>query len=84
MINHVAQFAKSYQNGQQYFVLLILTDGAITDFEETKSAIVAASELPMSIIIGAKYLVSFSSRSLKTREKYIRFAQLVLLSLYIF
>ena len=51
MINHVAQFAKSYQNGQQYFVLLILTDGAITDFEETKSAIVAASELPMSIII---------------------------------
>ena len=51
MINHVTQFAKSYQNGQQYFVLLILTDGAITDFEETKSAIVAASELPMSIII---------------------------------
>jgi len=51
VINHVAQFAKSYQNGQQYFVLLILTDGAITDFEETKSAIVAASELPMSIII---------------------------------
>ena len=29
---------------------------------------------------GAKYLVSFSSRPLKTREKYISFAQLVLLS----
>ena len=51
VINHVAQFARTYQNGQQYFVLLILTDGIITDFEETKSAIVAASELPMSIII---------------------------------
>jgi len=32
-------------------VLLILTDGAITDFDETKSAIVNASDLPMSIII---------------------------------
>ena len=36
------------------------------------------------IAIGAKYLVFFSSRFLKTREKYISFAQLVLLSLYIF
>ena len=30
---------------------MILTDGIITDFEETKSAIVSASELPMSVII---------------------------------
>ena len=30
---------------------------------------------------GAKYLVFFSSHSLKTREKYISFAQLVMLSL---
>ena len=35
-------------------------------------------------VLGAKYLVFFSSRSLKTREKWISFAQLVLLSLYIF
>ena len=33
---------------------------------------------------GAKYLGFFSSRSLKTREKCIIFAQFVLLSLYIF
>ena len=51
VINHVAQFAKAYQNGQQYFVLLILTDGIITDFEETKQAIVRASDLPLSLII---------------------------------
>ena len=51
VINHVAQFAKAYQNGQQYFVLLILTDGIITDFEDTKRAIVEASDLPISIII---------------------------------
>ena len=35
-------------------------------------------------LLGAKYLGFFSSRSLKTREKYISFAQLDLLSLYIF
>ena len=51
IINHVARFAQAYQDGRQYFVLLILTDGIITDFEETKSAIVNASDLPMSIII---------------------------------
>ena len=51
VINHVARIAQQFQDGQQYFVLLILTDGIITDFEATKSAIVMASELPMSIII---------------------------------
>ena len=35
-------------------------------------------------VLGAKYLGFFSSCSLKTREKYISFVQLVLLSLYIF
>ena len=34
--------------------------------------------------IGEKYLVFFSSRSLKMREKCLSFVQLVLLSLYIF
>jgi hypothetical protein len=34
--------------------------------------------------IGAKYLVFFSSLSFETREKCISFAQLVLLTLYIF
>jgi hypothetical protein len=51
VINHVAKFANQYQDGRQYFVLLILTDGIITDLEETKAAIVSASALPMSIII---------------------------------
>ena len=37
--------------GQKYFILLILTDGDIDDFEKTKDEIVKASELPMSIII---------------------------------
>ncbi|XP_046704026.1 copine-3-like isoform X1 [Silurus meridionalis] len=36
---------------EQYFVLLIITDGVITDMDQTRAAIVAASHLPMSIII---------------------------------
>uniref|UniRef100_A0A3Q2FRJ2 Copine IVa n=1 Tax=Cyprinodon variegatus TaxID=28743 RepID=A0A3Q2FRJ2_CYPVA len=34
-----------------YFILLILTDGVITDMADTREAIVQASHLPMSIII---------------------------------
>ena len=36
---------------QNYYVLLILTDGAITDIDATLCSIVAVSHLPMSIII---------------------------------
>lgn len=36
---------------QQYFVLLIITDGVITDMDQTRTAIVEASHFPMSIII---------------------------------
>ncbi|XP_043540333.1 copine-7-like [Chiloscyllium plagiosum] len=36
---------------QKYYMLLILTDGVVTDISETRDAIVEASCLPMSIII---------------------------------
>ncbi|XP_068085435.1 copine-8-like [Anabrus simplex] len=51
IINHVAKFAETYQDGSQYFILLIVTDGVITDMTETKQAIIRASSLPISIII---------------------------------
>ncbi|XP_005752435.1 copine-3-like isoform X2 [Pundamilia nyererei] len=54
IINHVAQFGRQalqQQTASQYFVLLIITDGVITDMDETRNAIVNASRLPMSIII---------------------------------
>ncbi|XP_051910702.1 copine-3-like isoform X1 [Hippocampus zosterae] len=54
IINHVASFAQQalQQNtASQYFVLLIITDGVITDMDHTRNAIVNASRLPMSIII---------------------------------
>ncbi len=34
-----------------FTILLIITDGAVTNEEETREAIVAAAELPMSIIV---------------------------------
>lgn len=36
---------------QQYFILLMLTDGVISDMQDTQRAIIHASRLPMSIII---------------------------------
>uniref|UniRef100_A0A8C9T1W8 Copine 8 n=1 Tax=Scleropages formosus TaxID=113540 RepID=A0A8C9T1W8_SCLFO len=51
VINHVARYAASVKDGSQYFVLLIITDGVISDMAQTKEAIVNASCLPMSIII---------------------------------
>jgi len=52
VINHVAKFARAYQQDpSNYFVLLIITDGIITDLDATKNAVIHASGLPLSIII---------------------------------
>ena len=51
VINHVAKFASSFRDGSHYFILVIITDGVITDMPQTKAAIIEASFLPMSIII---------------------------------
>merc|ERR1712013_432083 len=52
VINHVANFARAYQHDpSNYFVLLIITDGIITDLDATKKAVIYASDLPLSIII---------------------------------
>ncbi|XP_052779910.1 copine-8-like isoform X2 [Mya arenaria] len=50
-INHVSKFAAAKPNGDEYFILLIITDGIITDMPQTCEAIVNAASLPMSIII---------------------------------
>uniref|UniRef100_A0A6Q2XC93 Copine-3 n=1 Tax=Esox lucius TaxID=8010 RepID=A0A6Q2XC93_ESOLU len=54
VINHLASIAlqaTQQRTASQYHVLLIITDGVITDMDQTCSAIVNASRLPMSIII---------------------------------
>ncbi|GAA6093197.1 copine-8 isoform X1 [Tachysurus ichikawai] len=51
VINHVARYASLIKDGSEYFILLIISDGVISDMAQTKEAIVNASCLPMSIII---------------------------------
>ncbi|XP_072571523.1 copine-9 isoform X3 [Paramormyrops kingsleyae] len=51
VINQVARVAAGVTDGSQYFVLLMITDGVISDMVQTKEAVVNASALPMSIII---------------------------------
>uniref|UniRef100_A0A8C2Z5S9 Copine-3 n=1 Tax=Cyclopterus lumpus TaxID=8103 RepID=A0A8C2Z5S9_CYCLU len=54
IISHVARFAAQalqQEKAAQYFTLLIITDGVISDMDETRQEIVQASKLPMSIII---------------------------------
>ncbi|KAK2977378.1 hypothetical protein RJ640_013357 [Escallonia rubra] len=53
VISNAAEIAAqslSYNNSK-YFVLLIITDGVLTDLQETKDALVRASDLPLSILI---------------------------------
>ncbi|XP_068667391.1 protein BONZAI 1-like [Aristolochia californica] len=53
VINSASQMASDSvtQNRQKYFILLIITDGVITDLQETMDAVVKATDLPLSILI---------------------------------
>ncbi|KAA3487442.1 protein BONZAI 3-like isoform X2 [Gossypium australe] len=53
VISMAAQMAsQAASNGiTKYFVLLIITDGVLTDIQETMDALVRASDLPLSILI---------------------------------
>lgn len=61
VINHVSGIAKSHQGTNSYFVLLIITDGEITDLQETQQALVMASCEAMSVIIVGVGDADFSS-----------------------
>uniref|UniRef100_G1S0Y8 Copine 7 n=1 Tax=Nomascus leucogenys TaxID=61853 RepID=G1S0Y8_NOMLE len=50
-VARVAAAEESSGEASQYYILLILTDGVVTDMADTREAIVRASRLPMSIII---------------------------------
>ncbi|KAL4445388.1 hypothetical protein ABPG77_011213 [Micractinium sp. CCAP 211/92] len=48
---HITQLAAEPSPHLQYFVLLILTDGCIMDMQNTLTALVNASNLPLSLLI---------------------------------
>lgn len=50
-IAHCNSIAQQFEGGNHYFVLLIVTDGIISDMIQTKKAIIEASKSPLSIII---------------------------------
>lgn len=50
-IAHCNNIASQFEDGNHYFVLLIVTDGIISDMTQTKRAIIEASRSPLSIII---------------------------------
>jgi len=79
VIRHVANFAEAYKSDpSNYFILLIITDGIITDFEETKRSIISASNLPMSIIIVGVGQEDFSAMDdLDSDEELLRSGSLV-------
>ncbi|KAJ6642382.1 Copine-9 [Pseudolycoriella hygida] len=60
VINNAISIASAFQNGKHYFVLLIITDGIISDMKETKHAIISASSLPISIIIVGVGMANFN------------------------
>lgn len=67
IINHaIDRYASEQvnQNNQRYFILLMITDGAINDMNETIAAIIRASQLPMSIIIVGVGSADFSSMNI--------------------
>jgi len=51
IVNKVSDIAESQQTYGIYHILLILTDGMISDMGLTKKALVRASQLPISVII---------------------------------
>ena len=53
VINNVVEIAGQslHYNSCKYFVLLIITDGVLTDLQETKDTLVRAFDLPLSILI---------------------------------
>jgi vacuolar-type H+-ATPase subunit F/Vma7 len=51
MIDLAILYAESEQNSSNYYVLILMTDGQINDFDETVDRVVKASTLPLSIVI---------------------------------
>ncbi|XP_063721552.1 copine-5-like [Symsagittifera roscoffensis] len=51
IIKAAMRTASQFQTGLHYFMLLIITDGAIVDLDATIEAVIEASHYPLSIII---------------------------------
>uniref|UniRef100_A0A4W5RWY3 Copine family member 9 n=1 Tax=Hucho hucho TaxID=62062 RepID=A0A4W5RWY3_9TELE len=76
VINQVARCAEDVTDGSQYFVLLMITDGVISDMVQTKEAVVNAAGLPMSIIIVGVGPAEFDGKwELRVSDSWIVFSR---------
>ena len=46
-------------NEVEYTVILLITDGGVTDFQETKQALVQMSKLPISVVLVSPSLINW-------------------------
>ena len=60
-VNDHAQSENVSQNNQKYHILLVITDGIISDMNKTIDEIVRGSDLPLAIIIVGVGEADFSS-----------------------
>ncbi|KAG2260095.1 hypothetical protein Bca52824_079389 [Brassica carinata] len=65
---HIASQSLS-QNSPKYFVLLIITDGVLTDMTGTIDALVRASDLPLSVLIVGVGNTDFSQMEILDADK---------------
>ncbi|PON73991.1 Protein BONZAI [Parasponia andersonii] len=74
VVDRAAQIASQSlsHHGNKYFVLLIITDGVLTDLQETKEALVKASDLPLSVLIVGVGNADFSQMEILDADKGIR------------
>uniref|UniRef100_A0A669CSG0 Copine 8 n=1 Tax=Oreochromis niloticus TaxID=8128 RepID=A0A669CSG0_ORENI len=70
VINHVARYAASVKDGSQYFVLLIITDGVISDMAQTKESIVNVRILVLSLIFTAMVELDGDEVRISSRGRY--------------
>lgn len=61
IVNEMTEAMKCSQKDQKYNILMIITDGQISDMEATVDQIVYGSELPLSIIIVGVGSADFSA-----------------------
>ncbi|CAN8311706.1 unnamed protein product [Cochlearia groenlandica] len=66
--SHIASQSLS-QNSPKYFVLLIITDGVLTDMSGTLDALVRASDLPLSVLIVGVGNADFSQMEILDADK---------------
>ena len=69
VLNKINEDLKERANENNYYILLILTDGIITDMNETRDCIVEGSKLPLSIILIGIGEADFSNMDILDGDK---------------